>query len=183
METELTWSSYARELFDSLNSVSAARIQDVITLITKTAIDNKTIWVLGNGGSAATASHFCVDLSKGAATRLNRQIKAIPILDLVPLQTAFSNDLSYDSAIANSLSAFASKGDLAIFISGSGNSKNIVTGAVQAKQMGLATVGMTGFQGGRVGPLVDIEINVKLTDMQLIEDAHHAICHFISKRL
>ena len=183
MKTSLTWKTYSQALFDGLNLVSAVKIDEAVALIGKTVSEGGTIWVFGNGGSAATASHFCVDLSKGAATRLKRQIKALPILDLVPLQTALSNDISYISAIANSLSAFASRGDLAIFISGSGNSENIVSGVVAAREMGLATVGLTGFQGGRVGPLVDVEINVQLADMQLIEDAHHAICHFISKQL
>ena len=183
MNFKVDWPQYVSQLNGALTNVSISKIQETVDLIRNTSSKDQNIWVFGNGGSAATASHFCVDLSKGAATRLKRQIKALPILDLVPLQTALSNDISYTSAIANSLSAFASRGDLAIFISGSGNSENIVSGVVAAREMGLATVGLTGFQGGRVGPLVDVEINVQLADMQLIEDAHHAICHFISKQL
>jgi D-sedoheptulose 7-phosphate isomerase len=183
MEREFNWNTYSQALSDGLNSVSSARIEQVVALISVVANENNTIWVFGNGGSAATASHFCVDLSKGSATRMGKQLKALPILDLVPLQTAFSNDISYESAIANSLRAFAKEGDLAFFISGSGNSENILSGVMGAKKMGLKTVALTGFQGGRLGPLVDLEINVKLSDMQLIEDVHHAICHFISKQL
>ncbi len=183
MTTSENWHDYSQQLMGALSSVSTTQMTQVISLIRSAVNETKTIWVFGNGGSASTASHFCVDLSKGAATRLKKQIKALPILDLVPLQTALSNDISYESAIANSLVAFASPGDLAIFISGSGNSENIVSGVIAAKKMRLITVGLTGFQGGRVGPLVDVEINVELSDMPLIEDAHHAICHFISKQL
>ena len=139
--------------------------------------------MIGNGGSAATASHFCVDLSKGVSTRIEKSIRAIPLMDLVPIQTAWSNDSSYEDAVGSSIKNFAKHSDVLIAITGSGNSENLIRSCLIAKKLSMTVIGMTGYNGGKITKFLDLEINVPSSDMQVIEDSHHAICHFISKSI
>jgi len=176
-----SWKDYAAEVLRGLESVDSTSISNAVKAIETAINSNSTIWVFGNGGSAATASHFCVDLSKGAALRSSRIIRAIPLMDLTPIQTAWSNDLSYEVAMSMSLKHQARSGDLVVVISGSGNSPNILNVTRMSRELNLKLIGMTGFDGGKVRQSLDIEIHVPSTDMQVVEDCHHAICHFISK--
>jgi D-sedoheptulose 7-phosphate isomerase len=176
-----SWKLYAEEVSRVLESVDATSISKAVQAIESAINANSMIWVFGNGGSAATASHFCVDLSKGAALRSSRIIRAIPLMDLTPIQSAWSNDLSYAEAMSMSLKHNARPGDLVIVISGSGNSPNILNVTQMAHEMNLKVIGMTGFDGGKVRELLDFEIHVPAMDMQVVEDSHHTICHFISK--
>ena len=176
-----SWKLYAEEVSRALDSINPSSISRSVQAIDNAVKSNSTIWVFGNGGSAATASHFCVDLSKGAALRSSGIIRAIPLMDLIPIQTAWSNDLSYADAMAMSLKHQAREGDLVIIISGSGNSQNILNVVQMAHKLDLEVIGMTGFDGGKVSELLDIEIHVSSIDMQVVEDCHHTICHFISK--
>lgn len=176
-----SWKLYAEEVSRVLQSIDPSSISRGVQVIDNAVKLNSTIWVFGNGGSAATASHFCVDLSKGAALRTSGIIRAIPLMDLIPIQTAWSNDLSYVDAMAMSLKHQARAGDLVIIISGGGNSQNILNLVQMAHELNLKVIGMTGFDGGKVSQLLDLEIHVPSTDMQVVEDCHHTICHFISK--
>ena len=176
-----SWKQYADEVSNVLESIDATSISRVVKEIDSAIQANSTIWVFGNGGSSATASHFCVDLSKGAALRGSRTIRAIPLMDLTPIQSAWSNDLSYAEAMAMSLKHHARTGDLVIVISGSGNSLNILNVTQMAHELKLKVIGMTGFDGGEVRKLLDFEIHVPSMDMQIVEDSHHTVCHFISK--
>jgi D-sedoheptulose 7-phosphate isomerase len=179
--TSDSWRIYSSEVAHTLNSIDPGRVRQFVSEI-DSAIDREaTIWVFGNGGSAATASHFCVDLSKGAALRNFKAIRAISLMDLTPIQTAWSNDVAYSEAMAMSLKHQARPGDLVIVITGSGNSQNIVNLAKMAHQLKLRIVGMTGFDGGMIRELLNIEIHVPSNDMQIVEDCHHTICHFVSK--
>jgi D-sedoheptulose 7-phosphate isomerase len=176
-----SWQLYVEEVSQVLESVESASISKVVLAINSAIKSNSTIWVFGNGGSAATASHFCVDLNKGAALRSSRIIRAIPLMDLTPAQSAWSNDLSYAEAMSMSLKHQARSGDLVVVISGSGNSQNILNVTHMAHELDLKVIGMTGFDGGDVRQSLDLEIHVPSMDMQVVEDCHHTICHFISK--
>lgn len=174
------WEKYQFELKTSLAEVNLGALDEAILAIREIIRSNNTLWAIGNGGSAATASHFCVDMSKGCASRLGESVRSIPLMDLVPIQSAWSNDDSYDVALEKSLQNFARNGDLLFAISGSGNSTNVLNAIKVAKNSKMVTVGLTGFNGGLMSRVVDIEVNIPSTNMQIIEDAHHAICHFIS---
>ena len=177
------WQDYCSQLEKAISNVNTEMIGKAIELIRNRAGGSATIWVVGNGGSAATASHFCVDLSKGCAQRIGSSIRAVALMDLVPIQSAWSNDNSYGIALEMSVRNFARSGDLLFAISGSGNSSNILNALTAANDLKLETIGLTGFNGGQMSGLVGIEINVQSDDMQIIEDAHHAICHFISREI
>jgi D-sedoheptulose 7-phosphate isomerase len=174
---------YQSALNEAFLKVDGNKVEEAIGRIRLRLDLSNTIWLIGNGGSAATASHFCVDLSKGSSTRLKRTLKAIPLMDLVPLQTAWSNDDSYEVALGMAVKNFAEKGDLLFAISGSGSSANVINALNSAREMGVETIGLTGFDGGKMSALVDTEVNVPSSDMQIIEDVHHAICHFISREI
>ena len=180
---EVNWNKYHSDLNTALLGTSLTDLENVVALIRKVAGSNGTVWVIGNGGSAATASHFCVDLSKGCAIRINKSIRAVPLMDLVPIQSAWSNDNSYGVALEMSIRNFARSGDILFAISGSGQSSNILNALLAAKDLEIETIGLTGFKGGKMSSLVDIEVNVPSEDMQIIEDAHHAICHFITREI
>ena len=180
---EKNWDTYHSELNEALLGVSLNKIEKAVASIRKIVGTNSTVWVIGNGGSAATASHFCVDLSKGCAIRIKKTIRAVPLMDLVPIQSAWSNDNSYGVALEMSIRHFAQRGDILFAISGSGNSRNILNALIAAKDLGVERIGLTGFSGGKMSDLVDIEVNIPSDDMQIIEDAHHALCHFISREI
>lgn len=181
--SQISWNKYATDLNQALLKVDPTYLENSLNIIRRVIGTESTIWVIGNGGSAATASHFCVDLSKGCSTRIQKTVRALPLMDMVPMQSAWSNDESYGVALEMSLRNFARSGDVLFAISGSGNSTNVLNALRAAEDLGLDTVGLTGFKGGQMSGRVDIEINVASNDMQIIEDAHHAICHFISREI
>jgi len=180
---EKNWDKYHSDLKEALIGANLTKIENAVALIRKIVGTNNTVWVIGNGGSAATSSHFCVDLSKGCAIRIKNTLRAVPLMDLVPIQSAWSNDNSYVVALEMSVRNFARSGDILFAISGSGNSSNILNALTAAKDLGVETIGLTGFNGGQMSGLLNIEINVPSDDMQIIEDAHHTICHFISREI
>lgn len=180
---EINWNKYHSDLNEALLEVSLNKIENAVASIRKIVGTNRTVWVIGNGGSAATASHFCVDLSKGSAMRIKNTIRAVPLMDLVPIQSAWSNDNSYGVALEMSVRNFARRGDILFAISGSGNSSNVLNALTAAKDLGVETIGLTGFNGGKMSGLIDIEVNIPSEDMQIIEDAHHTLCHFISREI
>lgn len=137
----------------------------------------KTVFLFGNGGSAALASHFACDLSKGTVNGSSVRYRALALTDNVPVMTAWANDASYEDIFAEQLATFASPGDVAFAISGSGNSPNVIKALNMAKQSGMVTAGITGFSGGRMAGLCTACIVVPCDNMQIIEDLHVCIAH------
>lgn len=138
-----------------------------------------TIFVLGNGGSAATASHFACDLSKGTRTPGVQPFRVIPLTDNMPLVTAWANDTGYDRIFAEQLTALVRPGDVLVIISASGNSPNILAAAEVARLARATTISMTGRTGGRVGRVSDLTIRTPSDSIEMVEDAHMVIAHSI----
>ena len=136
-----------------------------------------TVFVLGNGGSAATASHFVCDLAKGTRADGLPAFRVVPLTDNVPLMTAWANDTSYDRVFAEQLSALVRPGDVVVAISASGNSPNVLAAARVARQLGAATIALTGQSGGRLGRLAELTIRGPARSVEQVEDAHLAIAH------
>lgn len=183
MDINESWSKYLSDLSKSYLAINEETVIEVVQSIRRIAGTSNSIWIIGNGGSAATSSHFSVDLSKGASLRLRKSLRAIPLMDLVPIQSAWSNDFSFTLALEKTLQNFARAGDLLFVISGSGNSENLVNAIKAAKELDVKCLGLTGFSGGKISALLDLEINVPSNDMQIIEDSHHILCHFISREI
>jgi D-sedoheptulose 7-phosphate isomerase len=136
-----------------------------------------TVFVLGNGGSAATASHFVCDLAKGTRADGLPAFRVVSLTDNVPLMTAWANDTSYDRVFAEQLSALVRPGDVVVAISASGNSPNVLAATRVARQLSAATIALTGQSGGRLGRLAELTIRVPTRSIEQVEDAHLAIAH------
>src|SRR5215475_11538222 len=119
-----------------------------------------TLFIFGNGGSAALASHLACDFGKGTVSGNRVRFRTLSLSDNVPLMTALANDIAYEDIFSEQLADLAKKGDAALAISGSGNSPNVVKGLEMARKMGLITLSVTGFSGGRVTPLSDLSLVV-----------------------
>ena len=139
----------------------------------------RRIYVFGNGGSAATASHFACDLGKGTLLPGKAPFKVVPLTDNVPLITAWANDVSYEDIFANQLAGVVEAGDLVIGISTSGNSPNVLKAMPVARVAGARTIGFIGFSGGRLKELVDMAVIAPGHNTAQCEDAHHVLQHLI----
>ena len=149
--------------------------------IIKNARDKNTqIFVMGNGGSASTASHFVSDLLKTSITNETKRFKAMSLSDNIPVLLAWSNDVSYDKVFSNQLENFLQEDDVVIGISGSGNSKNVLDAIEFANQKHAITIGLSGKGGGKLSELAKINLTVQSDDMLTIETMHLLICHLIT---
>lgn len=132
----------------------------------------KRIFFAGNGGSAATASHFTNDLVKGLSPGNVKRFKAFSLVDQVPVITALANDYDYSVIFSEQLKNYAEKGDLLIVISGSGNSPNVVKACELAAEIGMKTAALTGRDGGKLRGLCDLSVIAPHDGMEQIEDIH-----------
>ena len=139
----------------------------------------RTLFIFGNGGSAALASHLATDMGKGTVAGERTRLRVISLTDNVPLMTAWANDFGYDNIFAEQLRGLVQRGDLAFAISGSGNSKNVVLGIEAAREAGATAMVLTGFDGGRVKELCELCLVAPSNNMQHVEDAHLCAAHAI----
>lgn len=156
-------------------------IEQAIGELLRAYEDGKSVFIFGNGGSAALASHFACDLSKGTVIGNNghKRFRVMALTDNVPLLTAWANDSSYESIFAEQLRNIAAPGDVAFAISGSGNSPNVLQALEVARDVRATMVGLTGFEGGKMKNLCDVCVVVPSDNMQIIEDFHLSVTHAI----
>jgi D-sedoheptulose 7-phosphate isomerase len=140
-----------------------------------------TVHIFGNGGSHANASHTVADFVKTAMVDGKRRLRALCMSDNLPMLTAVGNDLSYADSFAFQLESYARPGDVAVAISCSGNSPNIIKAVEVAKKQGLTVVGLTGLKGGKLGPMSDVHINVPSENFGVIEDLHMSVGHIAAQ--
>jgi D-sedoheptulose 7-phosphate isomerase len=170
---------YLSAVQDVLERVDHAVIDQMAEAVWRGYEARKTLFLFGNGGSAALASHFACDIGKGTIAGREKRLKTIALTDNVPLITAWANDKSYEDIFSEQLDGLAEKGDVAMAISGSGNSPNVIKGLQAARRLGLQTLVLTGFAGGKAKPLADLCLVVPSDSMQHIEDAHLCATHAI----
>jgi D-sedoheptulose 7-phosphate isomerase len=172
--------AYFARLAKLIPGLPYADIDAIAGVILRAFAEDRTVFVFGNGGSAASASHAMVDLSKGTiAPGPVRRTKVMALTDNVPLLTAWANDASYEQVFSEQLKNFVRKGDIAFAISASGNSPNVLLALKTAREHGAIAVGVAGYQGGRMKRLCDLCVVVPCDHVQMIEDMHHAILHAI----
>ena len=173
-----------RRLLDQIDGTLIDQVADV--LFNTWEVDGQVI-VFGNGGSASTSSHFVTDIVKTAAANGHRPLRALSLVDNCGITTAVANDADYDETFCFPMSVYARPGDLAIAISCSGNSPNVVNAARWAGEHGLQLVGLTGFDGGTLGRLANLHVNIPSENYGLIEDMHlsigHMICQILKSRV
>ncbi|MGE5495716.1 MAG: SIS domain-containing protein [Burkholderiales bacterium] len=177
---------YTKRIMDYLNleieTIKRLDIGVINILVNKLhdAFQNeRNIYICGNGGSAATASHFANDFNKGISEYTEKKFHFICLNDNLPTLTAIANDIGYDYIYEFQLKGRIKKDDLLLCISGSGNSKNIICAAKYAKSVGAIIVGITGYDGGLLSKISDISLNVPINDMQITEDIHMIFDHLI----
>lgn len=152
-------------------------------LIAEAWNEDRQVFVFGNGGTSYIASHHVTDYIKTAAIDGQRRLRALSMLDNMGITTAVSNDISYDDAFLYPLQTYARPGDLAVGISCSGTSMNVVNALAWAKDNGLKTVAMSGFSGGKIADIADLHINVPTDNYGVIEDIHMSIGHIATHML
>jgi D-sedoheptulose 7-phosphate isomerase len=171
--------SYKADLLKAIEAIDLAKVNQAIEWFKEARKEGKHIFVCGNGGSASTASHFACDIVKGASFNRDSRFRIMALTDQLPTLTAYANDVSYDAVFVEQLKNFAQPGDLFMGISGSGNSPNVLRAIEYANQAGCRTMALTGRDGGRLGPLAQLNIQVSVPHMGRIEDAHMIVCHMI----
>ena len=177
------WAEYLAQNFDIQNSLDTSDLKAVENLISSTRTESKTIWVLGNGGSAATASHFVADLVKTTKQFSGNSHKTIALHELQSLQTAYANDVSYGSAFAETLRDLSSPGDLILIISVSGTSKNLVEARNVADELELKSACIVGQAGIGLKSRCDAGVIIPSFDYQVVENWHTILLHWFAKTL
>ena len=173
---------YRKDLIETLEAMDTSTVDRIIAVLTKARDEGRQVFVCGNGGSAASASHFTCDMVKGASFQKDpaRRFRILALTDMMPTMTAYSNDVSYDAVFVEPLKNFARPGDVLIAISGSGNSPNVLRAMEYASSIGCQTIAMTGRDGGQLGPMAQVNLQVSVPHMGRIEDAHMIACHMIA---
>ena len=179
MQTATSTEHYLADLQSALTQVSHTAVEAFVRLLVEAADDGRTVYLVGNGGSAATASHFACDLAKGTRPRQGRPLRAVALTDNVPLITAWANDVAYEDIFAEQLRNLCTPGDLLIAISASGMSANIVRSASAAREAGATIIALTG-AGGVLGPAADLWLCTPAGCIEQIEDLHVILAHLVT---
>ncbi|MDO5581971.1 MAG: SIS domain-containing protein [Planctomycetia bacterium] len=178
---------YANQVASDLMRTNFDTLAAIVEKILETKKTGNRIYIAGNGGSAATASHMANDLVKGARVNDHVGFRAICLNDSTPIVTCLANDFAYEDIYSIQLRTFAEKGDLFVVYSGSGNSPNVVKGAQTAKEMGLTTIAFGGRDGGKLKGICDFCLIAPTPCMEQLEDMHmlyeHAIVSLLQKQL
>jgi D-sedoheptulose 7-phosphate isomerase len=175
--------SYFGSVIRTLENMPIATIEQIVNALLQAYDLERKIYLFGNGGSAALASHFACDLGKGAANGSSKRFQVLAFTDNVPLITAWANDARYEDIFAEQLTNFVRPDDVVFAISGSGKSPNVLKALKVARHAGAFTIGLTGFEGGDMTHLCDLCLIVPSNNMQVIEDLHLSVTHAIFTHL
>ena len=169
--------SYFASLSQTVRKLPFETIDRVCDLLLDAYENGRMIYLFGNGGSAALASHFACDLGKGTIDGSRKRFRVLALTDNVPLMTAWANDSRYEDIFAEQLANFVRKDDIAFAISGSGNSQNVLNALELAREAEATTISLAGYSGGRMKELCDVCMIVPSDNMQIIEDLHLCVAH------
>jgi len=182
--------NYLAELSNTLDKLPLHQIEKIKDILLQAYRDGKQVFIMGNGGSATTSSHFACDLAKGVAMgspHTRERYKVIALTDNVPLLTAWANDTGYENVFVEQLKNLLEEGDVVIAISASGNSKNVLRAVEYANSKAATTVGLTGFEGGKLKDMVQECLIVPSSSMERVEDVHlvlgHLLCSYLRELL
>ena len=170
---------YIENEVEVLRALDVNALNDVLNLLERTLESENMIYIMGNGGSAATASHFQNDFNKGVSEYTEKKFRFLCLNDNVPTVMAIANDIGYDEIFRFQLRGKLRPGDVVIGIPGSGNSKNILNAVEYAKECGNVVVGITGFSGGKLRNLADYSLHAPVNSMQITEDVHMVFDHLM----
>jgi D-sedoheptulose 7-phosphate isomerase len=177
--------AYLSDVRDGLARIEVSSIQRVIEVLRRARDKRSQVFIAGNGGSAATASHWVNDLGKATKRSGRLPLRVVGLADNTPWLTALANDEGYERVFAGQLENFAEPGDVLIVISASGNSPNLVEAVKLAVERGMTTVALLGFDGGKLKSLVQelVFIPSERGQYELVEDVHSVVCHAVTRAL
>ena len=184
MLTPTDWTGldhYLGDFVKLLAQVDRKQIQTMVDLVTEAYVNEKTVFIIGNGGSGANASHLCEDLGKGTLHDFEKQrrLKVMSLTDNTPYILAWGNDTAYDRIFTEQLKNFVEKGAVLIAISGSGNSPNVITAIEYANSHGMKTLGVTGYDGGKLRKIAHHNVHVPSFNMGMVESVHSTLFHYL----
>ncbi len=168
---------YSAQLISALDKLPEENLNRFFACLSKLFVTNKTAFVIGNGGSAAIADHLCCDFTKGTFSPPSAAIRTRSLMSHTALYTALANDCGFEHVFALQIQMYAEPGDILIAISSSGESKNIINGALAAKKKGMTVVSLTGFDGGVLNKMSDIPMHIPFSNYGVVEDAHQILMH------
>ena len=171
--------SYIQREIEILQALNVDAINDAMNLLLETFENEKNIYIFGNGGSAATASHYANDFNKGISEYTEKKFRFQCLNDNIATVMAIANDIGYEEIFRFQLNGRLAPGDIVIGISGSGNSPNVINAVEYAKAQGNKVIGITGYSGGKLKPLADISLHAPVEDMQITEDVHMIFDHLM----
>jgi len=174
---------YFSGLEQMLRAISLAHLERVLRLLEEAYLNGRRIFIMGNGGSEATASHFALDLAKNTIVPGAPRLKAISLTDHVPLITAWSNDTAYEHIFEEQLANLIEPGDVVIAISASGNSLNLINALRLAEVSRAFTIGLLGAKGGKIKDMVNAYILAPGQNIEQEEDAHMIVAHVITRHM
>lgn len=174
---------YKAGLGKVLDELDTAQVERFIQALSDALRDGRQVFLFGNGGSGATASHMACDLNKGVSYGRERRFRVICLNDNVPTLMAYSNDVSYEDIFVEPLKNFLQPSDVVVGLSGSGNSENVIRAVEYANANGALTVGLCGYSGGRLKKTARVVVHVAVDDMQMAEDVHLVLGHMAMRSL
>ena len=175
--------SYISTLHYTIDQLSHELIVEVINVLQRVRVQRNQVFIMGNGGSASTASHFVCDLAKNTRHAGLPHYRVIGLADNMAIFSAYANDEGYENVFAKQLANLIQPGDVVIGISASGNSQNVLNAIQEAKQNNVTTIAFTGFDGGHLGQMVDLNVHVKSNIIEHVEDIHLMLEHMIVKAI
>jgi len=180
---EFSVNSYIAQHNQVMSALDVAELEVAIELIREKAFAGKKIAVCGNGGSALSASHYITDWNKMVNLETGERFNGVCLSDNVGLITAYANDLSYDAVFSEQVKNLMLPDDLLITVSGSGNSENVVKATEVANSLGITTLTICGYDGGKLRKISNHSVWIKSLDMQICEDAHVVFGHLVMKAI
>jgi D-sedoheptulose 7-phosphate isomerase len=172
--------TYANELQDTLANLPLSEINEVVRTVFAAWVDRKTVFIMGNGGSAATALHMAADLSKNTAAPGFPRLRAVSFNDNMALFSALGNDTAYEQVFREQVLTYVDAGDAVVAVSASGNSPNVLNAITAARELGATTIGFSGYCGGKLADMVDIRVVVPNHSIEQIEDLHMVLVHMVT---
>ena len=171
--------TYLEHEIETLRALDVDAIDAALNLLLKAFENGNTIYIFGNGGSSATASHFQNDFNKGVSEHTEKKFNFLCLNDNVATMMAVANDIGFEEVFRFQLRGHLKPGDLVVAISGSGNSANVINAVEYAKECGNQIIGLTGFGGGKLRELSDVSLHVPVNSMQITEDVHMVFDHLM----
>jgi D-sedoheptulose 7-phosphate isomerase len=171
---------YIAQQKHALDTIPIEKVDEIVDAFREALKNDRQIFVLGNGGSAANASHFVTDLGKGSSDKTWRRFRCLSLNDNAPWMTALGNDYAYEDVFVRQLMNFCRQGDIVFVMSVSGNSPNLVKAAAWSRENGAQVIALVGAKKGKLADLAHISVAVNDAHYGRVEDAHMGICHMIA---